>query len=127
MGKKVCPETRVLIRFYRDQSEMSYRKISARCGVSKSTVFNLCNLKENCNSQGKKCDTRVGRPRALNERDERKLVRAFKRLRGTSVNFTIKDIIMESGLDRTKAKRRTVSNYFNKLVTSICRLERRVF
>ena len=83
MGKKVCPETRALIRFYRDQSEMSYRKISAKCGVSKSTVFNLCNLKENCDSQG---------------RDERKLVRAFKRLRGISVNFTIKDITVESGL-----------------------------
>ena len=71
MGKKVCPETRALVRFYRDKSEMSYRQISAKCGVSKSTVCKLCNLKENRDSQGEKCDTRVGRPRALNERDER--------------------------------------------------------
>ena len=83
--------------------------------MSKSAVCKLCNLKENHDSQRKKTTKTVGHPRALTKRDERKLVRAFKSLRDISLNLTVKDIIMESGLHRNKVKRRTVSNYLNKL------------
>ena len=32
MVNKLCPETRVLIRFYKNETELSYRKIATRCG-----------------------------------------------------------------------------------------------
>ena len=47
----------------------------------------------------------VGRPKILKDRDERKLLRAIKMLRRhNSMNFTVKDIIYESGLNPNKAK-----------------------
>ena len=57
---------------------------------------------------------KVGRPRCLNERNERLLLRAVKTLRKTSVNFSVKDVIQESGLDPSIAKRRTISLYLNR-------------
>lgn len=115
MGKKVCPETRALVRFYRDKTEMSYRQIASRCGISKSAVHKICNLKANPISEAKTSRGKVGRPKLLSERNQRKLLRGLKTLRETSVNFTVKDVIQESGLDPNIAKRRTISTYLNRL------------
>ena len=66
MKKKVCAETRVLARFYREYSGLSYRTIAAKCGISKTTAHRAC---------GKQIYTArnsvrmKGRPKCLNERD----------------------------------------------------------
>ena len=47
--KKVCAETRGLARFYREYSRLTYRKIAAKCGTSKSTAHRVCDTKrEHC-------------------------------------------------------------------------------
>ena len=113
MVNKLCPETRALIRFYKNETELSYRKIAARCGVSKSVVNKICNTKLHPKLEPKN-SRKVGRRRVLNERDERTVLRAVKTLRQTSVNFSVKDVIQESGLDPSIAKRRTISLYLNR-------------
>lgn len=114
MVNKLCPETRALIRFYKNETELSYRKIAARCGVSKSVVHKICNMKLHSKLVAKNSSSKVGRPRFLNERDERTLLRAVKTLRQTSVNFSVKDVIQGSGLDPSIEKRRTISLYLNR-------------
>ena len=54
-----------------------------------------------------------GRPKVLTERSERILLRTFFKLRRTSPNFSVKDLIVESGLDATKYSKRTVSTFLN--------------
>ena len=114
MVNKLCPETTALIRLYKNETELSYRKIAVRCGVSKSVVHKICNTKLRQKLVPKISNGRVGRPRCLNKRDERLLLRAVKTLRKTSVNFSVKDVIQESGLDPSIAKRRTISLYLNR-------------
>ncbi|CAB3978823.1 Hypothetical predicted protein [Paramuricea clavata] len=114
MVNKLCPETTALIRLYKNETELKYRKIAARCGVSKSAVHKKCNTKLRRKLVPKISNGRVGRPRCLNERDERSLLQAVKTLQKTSVNFSVKDVIQESGLDPSIAKRRTISLYLNR-------------
>ena len=114
MVNKLCSETRALIRFYKNETELSYRKISARCGVSTSVVHKICNTKLQPKLEPKNSTRKFGRRRVLNDRDERKVLRAVKTLRQTSVNFSVKDVIQESGLDPRIAKRRTISLYLNR-------------
>ena len=114
MANKLCPETRALIRFYKRQTDLSYRKIATQCGVSKSVVHKICNTKLHSKLAAKNSNSKVGRPKSLNERDVRLLLRTVKLLRKTSVNFSVKDVIQESGLDQSIAKRRTISMYLNR-------------
>ena len=58
----------------------------------------------------KKC----GRPRSLNEREERKIIRVFKKLRKEYVNFFVKDLMAECGLDSKHIHKRTIARYLNR-------------
>ena len=114
MVNKLCPETRALIRFYKNETDLSYRKIAARCRVSKSVVHKICNTKRHLKLVPKNSNRKVERPRCLNERDERLLLRTVKTLQKTSVNVSVKDVIHESGLDPSVTKRRTISLYLKR-------------
>ena len=85
------------ICFYRDKSEMSYHKV-------KSAVCNICNWKGKSVLQCKQCNMKVGHPRAFTDKDKSKLVWAFKTLGEICLNFTVKDIMIESGLDTNTVK-----------------------
>ena len=54
-----------------------------------------------------------GRPKVFTEKSERILLRTFFKLRGLLPNISVKDLIVESGLDATKYCRRTVSGFLN--------------
>ena len=82
--------------------------------MSKSVVHKICHTKLHQKLLPKKCYGKVGRPRRLNERDERLVMRAVKTLRKMRVNFSVKDVIDESGLDPSIAKRWTISLYLNR-------------
>ena len=58
----------------------------------------------------KKC----GRPRSLNEREERKIIRVFKNLRKEYVNFSVKDLMAECSLHSKHVHERTISRYLNR-------------
>ena len=55
-----------------------------------------------------------GRPKCLNERDERLLLRVLKFYRKKYVNFSVKDLMVECGFDSTPVHQRTISRYLNR-------------
>ena len=110
MVRKISAEARALLKVAREFVNLSYRELAKRYGVSKSVAHKVCNPKTKENSK----PGRPGRPKVLCERSERKLLRTFFKLRRTSPNFSVKNLIVESGLDATKYCRRTVSRFLNK-------------
>ena len=111
MAKEVCAETRAFARFYRDYSRLSYRKIAAKCGISKSTAHRVCGTKKSTVSA---CVRKKGRPKCLNEREKRLLLRVLKYYRKKYVNFSVKDLMVECGFDSNRAHPRTISRYLNR-------------
>ena len=111
MTKEVCAETRAFARFYRDYSRLSYRKIAAKCGISKSTAHRVCGTKKSTVSA---CVRKKGRPKCLNEREKRLLLRVLKYYRKKYVNFSVKDLMVECGFDSNRAHPRTISRYLNR-------------
>lgn len=45
MVSKLCSETKALIPFYKNETELSYRKIAAHCGISESIVYKIWKTK----------------------------------------------------------------------------------
>ena len=97
-----------------NETDLSYKKIAARCGVSKSVARKIGHMKLRSTLLAKKFYGRVGRPRCLDERDERSLMRVFKTLRNTTVDFSVEDVMQESGFDASIAKQRTIPLYLNR-------------
>ena len=111
MTKKVCAETRALVRFYREYSRLSYRKIAVKCGISKSTAHRICKKETKTVST---CLRTKGRRKCLNEREQRLLLRVLKYYRKKYVNFSVKDLMVECGFDSRQVHQRTVSRYLNQ-------------
>ena len=111
MTKKVCAETRAFACFYREYSRLSYRKIAAKCGISKSTAHRVCGTKKRTVSA---CVRKKGRPKCLNEREQRLLLRVLKYYRKKYVNFSVKDLMVECGFDSNRVHPRTISIYLNR-------------
>ena len=109
MVREVCAMKRALALFYRDNANLSYREVAIKCGISTSTAHRICNLKENSSESRKK----AGRPKLLNERMEKMLLRTFQDLRRKSANFSVSDLISECGFDPKTVHRRTISRYLN--------------
>ena len=101
MTKKVCAETRAFARFYRDYYRFFYRKIAAKCGISKSTAHRVCGTKKRTVSA---CVRKKGRPKCLNEREQRLLLRVLKYYRKKYVNFSVKDLMVECGFDSNRVQ-----------------------
>ena len=104
MVPKISAETRALLKVTREFVNLSYRDLAKKYGVSKSVAHNVCNPKTKTKCKAMK----RGRPKVLTKRWERILLRTFLKLRRTSPNFSVKDLIVESGLDATKYCGRTV-------------------
>ena len=111
MAKKVCAKTRAFARFYREYSRLSYPRIAAKCGISKSTAHRACG--KQINSVRDSVRMR-GRPKCLNEREQRLLLRVLKYYRKKYVNFSVKDLMVECGFDSKEVHQRTISRYLNR-------------
>ena len=55
-----------------------------------------------------------GRPKCLNEREQRLLLGVLKYYRKKYVNFSVKDLIVECGFDSNRVHPRTISRYLNR-------------
>ena len=55
-----------------------------------------------------------GRPKCLNEREQRLLLRVLKYYRKKYVNFSVKDLMVECGFDSNRVHPRTISRYLNR-------------
>ena len=111
MTKKVCAETRALAQFHREYSGLSYRRIAAKCAILKTMAHRVCGKLINTI---RVCERMKGRPKCLNERDERLLLRVLKYFRKKYVIFSVKDLMVECGFDSTQVHQRTISRYLNR-------------
>jgi transposase len=109
MVRKMSAEKHALLKLTRELTNISYRHLGKKYGVPKSTAYDVCNAKKKSECEKRK----AGRPKALSDRAQRILLRTFFKLRRTSPNFSVKDLIVESGLDTKKHCRRTVSRFLN--------------
>lgn len=107
--KKISAEKRAFVRYLRTYSEASVRQICRKCKISKSSVARISRESAPTKSHVK----RTGRPRKINERDGRAVIRALKTLRTRNANVTVKSLVEESGLSFRVASRRTFSRYLN--------------
>ena len=113
--RRLSPEEKAYILFLRRQSKLSFRKIAAICRCSPSTVHKI--VKTPIATYRHSVPNRTvlqGRPRKIDERKGRLLIRALYKLRKTEGNFTVKRIITEAGLSQSDVSERTVSRFLNK-------------
>ena len=120
MGKTLRPEKMALVMHYLNETNMSYRDIAAHSNVMYLSLVHNVNVRKT----GRKTvpsqrttalkSKRVGRPKRINERMERLLLRTLTKLREQNVNFTVEELINECDIDPSTVSRRTVSRYLNK-------------
>ena len=109
---RIAAEQKALAILLRKQCSASLREIAKKCRISKSSAERICKDKrpERKNNHG----LRAGRPRKVNDRSLRVLLRCFEKLRRSNVNITVKALVEESGLGVKMASRRTFSRWLNK-------------
>lgn len=114
MAKRTDIEKRALVRLYRNETKLSYRQIAKKCNTSKSAVWRICSKKETekAKKAGKK---KPGRPKKLDERSRRKLLRTLETFRKRNINFCVNDLMKEDNLNQQYVNRRTISRYLNQL------------
>ena len=116
MSGKRClsAEEKAYIRFLRNQSNMSFRKIAEICNCSPGTVHNIVTRPLRSFKKGIERNTASkGRPRKISDRQGRTVIRALYKLRKSEGNFTIKRIMREAGISQGDVSVRTVSRYLN--------------
>lgn len=108
-------EEKAYIRCLRSQSKLSFRKMAAICHCSTSTVHNI--VTRPIPTRRYKVPTGTvckGRPRKIDERKGRLLIRAVYKLRKSEGNFTVKRIMTEAGITQVDVSVRTVNRYLNE-------------
>lgn len=85
--KKITAQQRAMALYYRKEFHESYRKIAKICDMSASTVARICGSekKEKSSAEVKR---KRGRPRKIDERCVRKLIRCIRNSRKTNPNVT---------------------------------------
>ena len=105
LRKKISVERKALAICLRKELKLSYGDIAKKCGISKSSARQICGYVQIAR---KRCfPATMGRPKKLQERDRRILIHTLKKIRATNVNFTLKQLLKESGLNMTMASKRT--------------------
>lgn len=109
--KKISCECISTVRYWRLERGLSTRKVAAICGVSQSTVLR-------CTRSNPKAATseirKPGRPKKINMRQERALLRSLTKLRRAEGGFTSRRIMKETGISPTVVSDRTVRRVLNK-------------
>ena len=110
---KISDKTRALVVYYRRESGASYREIARKCRISASSAVRICREdKQQSNLKALEC--KRGRPRKVDERSVRKLIRCLKNSRKTNPNVTVKTLVSQCGLTLDMASRRTYSRRLNE-------------
>ena len=109
----LSPETRAYVAFLANDKNFKTKEICQKTGVSKATVFRV---KKEAKSGFKTPKTRRkgGRPRKLNDRDERSIIRSLNSLREERGNFSSGRIMTTAGLSPANVSNRTVRRCLNK-------------
>ena len=104
-------QTRAYARLLYGLKSKSVREIGTMCGISASSVLRINNapLTRTIVKHRQHC----GRPRVINDRQERVIVRTFLKLRSTEGNFSCKRLLQASGLHEDTVSVRTLNRFLN--------------
>ena len=113
---RINSDIRARVSSLRHIQGLSVRKIADLCNVSPSSVLRICREKfgkEKCPKTPSNRTTR-GRPKKLNSRQERHLLRCLVALRSEQGNFNAKQVMEKAGLSIADVSVRTVTRFLNK-------------
>ena len=119
---RITPEKKAYVRLLRLHQNMSIRRVASAAGISKSSVWRICN---NVSFRKGRTRNRAGRPEILTERQKRGILRRVEKLRGTYGNFTVGTIMRHESLDPRAVSRRTVSRFLNKSGFKYCQARKK--
>lgn len=111
-GEKITAVQKAYARLLREKQRASYSEIAQRCKISKASSYRICNRP--INSKENKVSKKKGRPRKLNDRDVRSLIRSLKILRTSEPNLSVTSLVINSGLSLETVSRRTFSRVLNE-------------
>ena len=87
--RKISEKQKTMALYYRRELHHSHRQIAKKCYMSVSSVARICNgERKDKRSVGVK--NKRGRPRKLDERSVKKLIRCITNVRKTNPNMTVK-------------------------------------
>lgn len=111
-SKIITDKQRAYALYLRRESNASFKVIADKCGISKSSARRICG--HQLLNARKEIQPRKGRPRKVSERHKRILFRTLNRMRAVNVNFTVKQLMKESGFTIQQACERTFSRCLNE-------------
>ena len=109
----ISSRKRAIVIHLREKCKWSIRDTARKCGIPKSSIQRLTGdigPRRSAAETGK----RKGRPRKVNDRDMRAIIRTVNKLQTTNVNFSVKKVVHESGFHFLKASERTFSRRLNE-------------
>ena len=110
-GSKITAVQMAYARLLREKQNASFGEIAKICKISKSSSYRICKM----DIKGKKkSSAKKGRPRKLNSRNIRSLLRTLKILRMREPNVSVRMLVTESGLSLANVSRRTCSRVLNE-------------
>ena len=112
---QISAETKALAVLLRKGTSepLSYHQIARRCKISKSEVQHLCINTTKFKSRDEAAKNKGGRPRKIDQRGIRALIRTIDKVRKKNVNFSVKKLAEATGISHL-ASRRTFSLYLNE-------------
>jgi hypothetical protein len=119
MVEKISDFKRAYALFLRGKGKYSFRRVAAKCGISKSSAHRIWH---NGLTTEKSTKTSNGTPKRkpgpkarLTTRDKRLLLRTLVRMRKTNCNVTVMSLVKKAGLDPSHTHRRTFTRYLNSM------------
>ena len=110
-GKSLTAERVAYLCLLLNEKELNVSEIARKLKISRSCVYKYKKL--GISVVQKEKTNKGGRPKKLNQRDIRILVRTVKSLREREGTFTSKRIAKEAGIDLTKVSMSTVRRAMN--------------
>ena len=107
--KKIDPVTRAIIKV----SNKRAAALAVELGVSRAQIYRIRKESLRSDSTSKKAAIKAGgRPRKVDKRDTRHILRQLKLLRSTEPNWTVKRLMEKSGIKGVSV--RTVNRLLNE-------------
>ena len=106
VGAKISAEAKSMALLLQKNSArpLSYREIARRCKLSKSKVHHVCCCRKA--KPPKQPDKKKGgRPRNVNKRGIRGLIRTTEKVRRDNANFTVKQLRENAGISHVASRR----------------------
>ena len=115
MTTRCSPEELALIRFYKNESDLSVRKIAQKVKKSPSTAYHtLMRMQDDQSCQSLTSRKRKGRPMKISEKQRRRVIRGIHHLRRTEGNFTARRLMQEATISEQEISVHTVQRFLNK-------------